>query len=60
MDINAFEINFSDVEIQNVKTKVASFPWHEMPKDGGWSFGTNIDYMKNCLLYTSPSPRDAS
>ena len=51
MDINAFEINFSDVEIQNVKTKVASFPWHEMPKDGGWSFGTNIDCMKNLADY---------
>ena len=51
MDINAFEINFSDVEIHNVKTKVASFPWHEMPKDGGWSFGTNIDYMKNLADY---------
>ena len=51
MDINAFEIKFSDVEIQNVKTKVASFPWHEMPKDGGWSFGTNIDYMKNLADY---------
>ncbi len=51
MDINAFEINFSNVEIQNVKTKVASFPWHEMPKDGGWSFGTNIDYMKNLADY---------
>ena len=51
MDINAFEINFLDVEIQNVKTKVASFPWHEMPKDGGWSFGTNIDYMKNLADY---------
>ncbi len=53
MDINAFEINFSDVEIQNVKTKVASFPWHEMPKDGGWSFGTNINYMKNLAEYWS-------
>ncbi|OUX43026.1 epoxide hydrolase [bacterium TMED277] len=51
MDINAFEINFLDVEIQNVKTKVASFPWHEMPKDGGWSFGSNIDYMKNLADY---------
>ncbi|MDC3081371.1 epoxide hydrolase [Paracoccaceae bacterium] len=51
MVINAFEINFSDVEIQNVKTKVASFPWHEMPKDGGWSFGANIDYMKNLADY---------
>ena len=51
MDINAFEINFSDVEIQNVKNKVASFPWHEMPNDGGWSFGTNIDYMKNLADY---------
>ena len=51
MDINPFEINFSDVEIQNVKTKVASFPWHEMPKDGGWSFGTNIDYMKKLADY---------
>ncbi len=51
MDINAFEINFSDIEIQNVKTKVASFPWHEMPKDGGWSFGTNIDYIKDLADY---------
>ena len=51
MDIHAFEINFSDVEIHNVKTKVASYPWHEMPKDGGWSFGTNIDYMKNLADY---------
>ena len=51
MKINAFEINFSDLEIENVKTKVASFPWHEMPKDGGWSFGTNIDYMKNLADY---------
>ena len=31
--------------------KVEMFPWHEMPKEGGWSFGTNIDYMKNLADY---------
>ena len=51
MDINAFEINFSELEIQNVKTKVASFPWHQMPKDGGWSYGTNLDFMKKLTNY---------
>ena len=51
MNMNTFEINFPDVEIQDIKTKVASFPWHEMPKDGGWSYGTNIDYMRSLTDY---------
>ena len=26
--------------------KVKNYPWHEMPDNGGWSYGTNLDYMK--------------
>ena len=34
-----------------IKKKVEIFPWHEMPKEGGWSFGANIDYMKDLANY---------
>ena len=47
MKIDPFKISFPKQEILEIKEKVEIFPWHEMPKEGGWSFGTNIDYMKN-------------
>ena len=28
-----------------------SFPWHEMPDDGGWGYGANLDYMKELCAY---------
>jgi pimeloyl-ACP methyl ester carboxylesterase len=30
---------------------VKNYPWHEMPKDGGWNYGTNLDYMKEISNY---------
>jgi len=51
MKIDPFKISFPKQEILEIKEKVEIFPWHEMPKEGGWSFGTNIDYMKNLADY---------
>ena len=49
--IRPFKINISNKIIEDINTKVANFPWHEMPDDGGWNYGTNLDYMKEISNY---------
>ena len=49
--IRPFKINISNKIIEDINTKVANYPWHEMPDDGGWNYGTNFDYMKEISKY---------
>ena len=49
--IRPFKINISNKIIEDINTKVAKYSWHEMPDDGGWSYGTNLDYMKEISKY---------
>jgi len=49
--IRSFKINISNKIIEDINTKVANFPWHEIPDDGGWNYGTNLDYMKEISNY---------
>lgn len=49
--ISPFAIHFPDDAIAEVKRRVAQFPWHEMPDDGGWEYGANLDYMKELCAY---------
>ena len=44
-----FKINIPDESLNAVRERVAAYPWHEMPDDGGWNYGTNLDYMKDSL-----------
>jgi len=44
--VKPFKVNISDQIIQDINNKVKKYPWHEMPNDGGWEYGTNLDYMK--------------
>ena len=37
--------------IDEIKARVAAFPWHEMPEDGGWGYGVNLDYMRSICTY---------
>jgi len=46
-----FKINIPDKIIEEIKTKVSNYPWHEMPDDGGWDYGTNLEYMKEISKY---------
>ena len=41
-----FKVEISDEILQNIYSKVKSYQWHEMPNDGGWEYGTNLEYMK--------------
>ena len=46
-----FNIKISDEIIDFIRKRVADYPWHEMPDDGGWEYGTNLDYMKEICAY---------
>ena len=46
-----FNINISKETLDFIRKKVADFPWHEMPDDGGWDYGTNLNYMKELCAY---------
>ena len=47
----AFTIAIPDETLDHIRKKVANYKWHEMPDDGGWAYGTNLDYMKELCTY---------
>ena len=49
--IKPFKLNIPDKTLQEIYTKVKNYPWHEMPDDGGWEYGSNLDYMKEISSY---------
>ncbi|MDC0519286.1 epoxide hydrolase [Candidatus Pelagibacter ubique] len=49
--INAFKLKISDQELDSIYNKIKKYPWHEMPDDGGWEYGTNLDYLKELSNY---------
>ncbi len=46
-----FKVAVSDETLADIRRRVENFPWHEMPDDGGWAYGTNLDYMKELCAY---------
>ena len=46
-----FKVEISKEILQNIYSKVQNYQWHEMPDDGGWDYGTNLDYMKEFADY---------
>jgi len=50
-DIHSFQINIPDETLAGIKNAVANYPWHEMPDDGGWQYGTNLSYMQELCAY---------
>ena len=47
----SFTIDIPEQTLNAVRARVAAYPWHEMPDDGGWKYGTNLDYMKELAAY---------
>ncbi len=48
---NSYSVNVTDSTLFRIKEQVANYPWHEVPDDGGWRYGTNLDYMKELCDY---------
>lgn len=46
-----FTIEVPDERLDWIRRRVAEYEWHEMPENGGWTFGTNLDYMKDFCRY---------
>ena len=46
-----FSFHVPDETLANIRERVARYPWHEMPDDGGWGYGTNMDYLKELCAY---------
>ncbi|MFT4650873.1 MAG: hypothetical protein ACI9AP_001045, partial [Flavobacteriales bacterium] len=38
-NIEPFQVAVSDDQLRKIKQRVADYPWHEMPDDGGWDYG---------------------
>ncbi len=49
--IKPFKINIPDKALVEIYNKVKNYPWHEMPDDGGWKYGSNLDYMREISNY---------
>ena len=49
--IKPFKLNIPEKTLQEIYTKVKNYQWHEMPEDGGWKYGSNLDYMKEISNY---------
>ena len=49
--IKPFKINISNRQLEDIYNKVKKYPWHEMPDDSNWQYGTNLDYMKEISKY---------
>jgi microsomal epoxide hydrolase len=49
--IKPFKVNVSEDILKEINNKIKNYQWHEMPKDGGWNYGTNLDYMKEISSY---------
>ena len=46
-----FTIDVPDATIQRIFERVRLYEWPEAPEDGGWAYGTNLDYMKELAAY---------
>ena len=49
--IHPFRLEAPDKVLDRIRTRVAEYSWHEMPDDGGWAYGTNLDYMRELCAY---------
>ena len=50
-NVNPFQFEVPEDVLENILRRVADYPWHEMPDDGGWDYGTNLEYLKGLCAY---------
>ena len=49
--IRPFQIEVTAETIELIRRQVSNYAWHEMPDDGGWAYGANLEYMKELCTY---------
>jgi microsomal epoxide hydrolase len=48
---NPFSVSVPQDTLDSIRTRVRDYPWHEMPDDGGWDYGTNLPYLQTLCNY---------
>ena len=51
MTVHPYSVQVEDAVLDEINRRVRAFPWHEMPADGGWNYGANLDYMRELCDY---------
>ena len=46
-----FRIDVHQEVLDDIRARVAAYPWFEMPADGGWDYGANLDYLRDLCGY---------
>jgi pimeloyl-ACP methyl ester carboxylesterase len=46
-----FKVDVPQERLEKIERRIREYEWHEMPSDGGWSYGANLDYMKEICAY---------
>ncbi len=46
-----FRIHVPDTTLERIMARVRDYEWHEMPANGGWAYGANLDYMRALCAY---------
>ena len=46
-----FKVQIPQEVIEAIRLRVANYPWGYMPEDGGWGYGTNLNYLKELCKY---------
>jgi len=49
--VKPFKVHISEKTIQDIYSKVKSYPWNDMPDMDKWQHGTNLSYMKEISNY---------
>ncbi|MAG98278.1 MAG: alpha/beta fold hydrolase [Alphaproteobacteria bacterium] len=49
--VQPYSIAVPDQVLERIRARVADYQWHEMPDDGGWAYGANLDYMRELCAY---------
>ncbi len=49
--IKPFNVNVPQETLDYITKRVTEYPWDYMPDDGGWLYGTNMDYLKEFCEY---------
>jgi pimeloyl-ACP methyl ester carboxylesterase len=49
--IQPFQIAIPDETLEQIRARVAAYPWADMANFEGWEYGTNLDYMRELCSY---------
>ena len=51
VQVNAFEINIGDQILLDLRSRLSEMRWPDEISDSGWTYGTNLSYLKELVEY---------